>query len=167
MGLVVDTSALVKLFYKEPGSEKMDSLMQILIKNGEPILSMDLILYELGQIVLKKYKMRSIMARDYPNRLSALSVNVLFPDDQILRAAMDISMELGMSFYDSTFIALSKNVDLPIVTEDREILKKYENAMNIEDALDLYSKMPATSKKIMIETSFLCLSVLESSRFRD
>jgi predicted nucleic acid-binding protein len=141
MGLIVDTSAFVKLFYSEKNSDKMDSLMQLLIKNGERILSMDLILYELGQIVLRKHKMGVIMARDFPQRLSAMTVNVLFPDDAILSSAMDISREFDTSFYDATYIAVSQKMDLPIVTEDQELIKKFENAMNIEEAYGIYSEM--------------------------
>jgi predicted nucleic acid-binding protein len=141
MGIVVDTSAFVKLFYNEKNSLEMDALMQLLIKQGEPIFSMDLILYELGQIVFRKHQMKFVMARDFPQRLSAMTVNVLFPDDKILSKAMDLCRELGTSFYDSSFIALSKQLDLPLITEDKELLKKYDNSMSIKDAHKKYSEM--------------------------
>ena len=141
MGIVVDTSALFKLFYKEENSDKMDALMQLLIQNDKPIYSIDLILYELGQIVLKKHRMKAVMARDFPQRLEAMNIEIRFPDEEFLRSVMDISKKLNTSFYDACFIAISDRLDLPLITEDREILKKYNNSLSISDAHRVYSKM--------------------------
>ena len=141
MGIVVDTSALFKLFYKEENSDKMDALMQLLIQNDKPIYSIDLILYELGQIVLKKHRMKAVMARDFPQRLEAMNIEIRFPDEEFLRSVMDISKKLNTSFYDACFIAISDRLDLPLITEDREIIKKYNNSLSISDAHRVYSKM--------------------------
>ena len=141
MGIVVDTSALFKLFYKEENSDKMDALMQLLIQNDKPIYSIDLILYELGQIVLKKHRMKAVMAREFPQRLEAMNIEIRFPDEEFLRSVMDISKKLNTSFYDACFIAISDRLDLPLITEDREILKKYNNSLSISDAHRVYSKM--------------------------
>lgn len=141
MGIVVDTSALFKLFYKENNSDKIDALMQLLIQNDKPIFSIDLILYELGQIVLKKHRMKAVMARDFPQRLEAMNIEIRFPDEEFLRSVMDISKRLNTSFYDASFIAVSDRLDLPLITEDQEILKKYSNSMCISDAHEVFSKM--------------------------
>jgi predicted nucleic acid-binding protein len=141
MGIVVDTSALFKLFYKEDNSDKMDELMQLLIQNDKPIFSIDLILYELGQIVLKKHRMKAVMARDFPQRLEAMNIEIRFPDEEFLRSVMDISKNLNTSFYDACFIAISERMDLPLITEDNEILRKYSNSMNIPDAYQKFSEM--------------------------
>jgi predicted nucleic acid-binding protein len=141
MGIVVDTSALFKLFYKEDNSDKMDELMQLLIQNDKPIFSIDLILYELGQIVLKKHRMKAVMARDFPQRLEAMNIEIRFSDEEFLRSVMDISKDLNTSFYDACFIAISERMDLPLITEDNEILRKYSNSMNIPDAYQKFSEM--------------------------
>ncbi|MBN1539549.1 MAG: type II toxin-antitoxin system VapC family toxin [Candidatus Thermoplasmatota archaeon] len=141
MGIVIDTSALFKLFYEEKDSDKMDALMQLLINQSEQVYSIDLILYELGQIVIRKHRMKAVMARDFPQRLSAMNIDIQFPDEGFIRSAMDIGKKLDISFYDSCFIAISERLDLPLITEDSEILKKFPNSMSISNAYDKFSKM--------------------------
>lgn len=141
MGVVLDTSALFKLFYEERDSEKMDALMHILIEYGEPIYSIDLILYELGQIMIRKHRMNAVMARDFPQRLSAMNIYIHFPDEEFLRSAMDLGKELDTSFYDSCFMAISDKLGFPLITEDNEILKKFSHSMSISNAYEKYSKM--------------------------
>ncbi|MGA1819733.1 MAG: type II toxin-antitoxin system VapC family toxin [Thermoplasmatota archaeon] len=141
VGIVLDTSALFKLFYEEKNSDKMDALMEIMIKHGESVYSIDLILYELGQIMITKHRMKAVMARDFPQRLSALNINIQFPDDFFLRSAMDVGKKLDTTFYDSCFIAISERLDLPLITEDNDILKKFPGSMSISQAYDKFSKM--------------------------
>ena len=70
-----------------------------------------------------------------------MNIEIRFPDEELLRSVMDISKNLDTSFYDACFIAISQRLDLPLITEDNEILRKYPNSMNIPDAYEKFSDM--------------------------
>ena len=55
---------------------------------------------------------------------------------------LDIAAETGLSAYDAEFVALAETLNVPLVTEDRQVLKAYRGALSMEDFLDLGEKGP-------------------------
>lgn len=55
---------------------------------------------------------------------------------------LDIAAATGLSAYDAEFVALAETLNVPLVTEDRQVLKAYRGALSMEDFLELGEKGP-------------------------
>jgi predicted nucleic acid-binding protein len=52
----------------------------------------------------------------------------LVPIEGLARAALAVALELGVSAYDASYIALAELLDLPLVTADRRLAAVYDRA---------------------------------------
>ena len=136
MGVVLDTSVAMKLFYREEDTDLAFNLMRILIKKQEPIHAMDLMLYELGQGAINKRKDNAVFSRDYPLRMAQMNVQFHMPEPELLSAALTISTERDLTFYDSSHVALSEKMGFTLVTEDRKILNNSDLSVSMKEALE-------------------------------
>lgn len=85
-------------------------------------------LYELGNIVLKN----SVLERTYSSheaqellkvcRNALNTMRVVTPDD--LPYVYQIASRYQLSFYDSTYVCLAKELNLPLVTLDKKLANK-------------------------------------------
>ena len=51
----------------------------------------------------------------------------------------------GITYYDAVHITLSQQHNSVLVTEDKELLRKFENAIPMKDALERIEKEPKTT----------------------
>jgi predicted nucleic acid-binding protein len=123
MKYLIDASALYSVF--ESGNLPLVSDISVLT----------LTKYEVGNVVWKRNRRKEI--KDFEFLTKALkeffaSVNVMeieFDD------AESIAVKRDISFYDAAYISAAESNNLLLVTEDKEILKKSENAISTEDAM--------------------------------
>jgi len=119
MKLVIDASVLVKWFVDEPGADRAAAL------RGGDLAAPDLILVEVGN-ALWKHQRRGVLAdADYVGAVEALQAApvTLVSAAGLLPAAARIAAELDHPLYDCVYVALAMRDGVPLVTDDRRLLK--------------------------------------------
>jgi predicted nucleic acid-binding protein len=83
-----------------------------------------LLLYEVGNILLLKTRLGPAGLDDAIDRLEPLPFVVAPPATPLLKRAARLGRELGLTFYDASFVALAVELDCPCVTADRRLFDR-------------------------------------------
>lgn len=123
---VVDASAAIKWYIPEPLSEQAVTYLELLQQGRAVLLSPDLVIAEMGNVLWKKVGRGELTPEDA--RLIAATLADSFPASLIksralLPAAMEIAMNCGLTVYDSLYLALAVARDAPLVTADRRMVE--------------------------------------------
>ncbi|WP_245595933.1 type II toxin-antitoxin system VapC family toxin [Gloeobacter kilaueensis] len=119
---MVDASVAAGWFFPEVYSESARQLL------NEPyrLIAPDLFLHELGNIAWKKVRHREMastqavqLMRDLRD-LSMLQIRAA-TSVAVAEQALEISMRYDRSFYDSLYLALALEEQLPLITADRKL----------------------------------------------
>ncbi len=83
-----------------------------------------LLLYEVGNILLLKTRLGSPGLDDAIDHLETLPFIVAPPAMPLLKRAAHLGRELGLTFYDASFLALAVELDCPYITADRRLFDR-------------------------------------------
>lgn len=87
-----------------------------------------LLLYEVGNVLLLETRLGPTGLDDAVDRLEMLPFVVAPPATPLLKRAARLGRELGLTFYDASFLALAVELDCPYITADRRL---YERARSL------------------------------------
>ena len=92
--------------------------------------------YELGNIIWKKRVLKKELDEDEYSRLSRLIYRVfnLLSILNIHGSELDvteIAVKYELTFYDATYVCHSKNMELPLVTEDEKLKHKIKDIIKV------------------------------------
>jgi predicted nucleic acid-binding protein len=115
---VVDASALAALLFGEPEAEAVEERLRDAI-----LVAPRLIEYELGNTCWKK-------CRRHPDLADALKASFgMLPDLQVQlqdvdgRAVLGLAHELGITFYDTAYLWLARQLRVELVSLDTRLMK--------------------------------------------
>jgi predicted nucleic acid-binding protein len=80
-----------------------------------------LLLYEVGNVLLLKTRLGTTGLDDAMDSLETLPFMVAPPATPLLKRAARLGRELGLTFYDASFVALAVELDCPYITADRRL----------------------------------------------
>ena len=83
-----------------------------------------LLLYEVGNILLLKTRLGPAGLDNALDRLEALPLVVAPPATPLPKRAGSLGRQLGLTFYDASFLALAMELDSPYVTADRRLFDR-------------------------------------------
>ena len=83
-----------------------------------------LLLYEIGNILLLKTRLGSAGLDDAIDHVEKLPLIVAPPATPLLKRAARLGRELGVTFYDASFLALAVELDCPCITADHRIFDR-------------------------------------------
>ena len=121
--IVVDSSVFIKWF-KTSGEDLLKQAHNLLNEIEDRPLEVHvpaLLLYEVGNILLLKTRMGPAALADTIEQLETLPFVVAPPATPLLKRAARLGRDLGLTFYDASFLALAVELDCPFVTADRRL----------------------------------------------
>jgi predicted nucleic acid-binding protein len=136
MKLILDSSVVAKLFFKEEGSDEVVRLMELGDEMDIGFLASDLVIYEVGNIIWRNLKKKTKSPTTYMKLLFLLNIDYISMDDELACEALEQAQKNDITYYDGVHIALSRKNQASLVTQDKELLKKFRNALSIEGILD-------------------------------
>lgn len=121
---VVDASVVIKWFVPE---QDWESSLRL---RGETLMSPDLLLPEIGNILWKKVRRKQILMDEGHAILSAIARSDIeihaTADPQLLDSAFRVAHDADISFYDSLYVSLAVLEGSPLVTADDSLVRKLE-----------------------------------------
>ena len=122
---VVDASVGIKLFVAEPLSNEAHSLFAHLADDPPAQLFVPDLFYIECTNILWKYTRRLGLppedARLFAERLGQLAITA-YSTASLMADALDIAMEHGLTAYDAAYVALARQLSLPLVTADDHLV---------------------------------------------
>lgn len=124
--IVIDTSVLIK--WVKTRDEELVKEARLLLSDIErqplEVHVPALLLYEVGNILLLKTDLDIAGMNNALSRLEALPFAIAPPATPLLKRAARLGRELGVTFYDASFLALAVELDCPFVTADRPLFDR-------------------------------------------
>lgn len=134
MRFFFDTSVIASLYLDEIISKRSNDLIRICYQNRIDVRCTELVNYELSNTLLKNQKADpiGIMERFRTTFFTMVGYNLTIED-----MSFQIASETGLSFYDAVHVSSAKAGSGFLVTNDKEILKKVDVAINVDETIDL------------------------------
>jgi len=126
--LVVDSSVAVKWFdEREENAAVALRLLEVFVDGAIEVIIPDLLFYEVGNVLLKKWPHDPYKVQKGLERLWHLPW-LLFPlRDSLLTRTAEIAEQCGITFYDALFLVTAESSDIDLITADEKFLKKVGN----------------------------------------
>jgi predicted nucleic acid-binding protein len=141
MKLVLDSSVVAKLFFDEIGSDSAIKLMYLGDEKDIEFYASDLVIYEVGNTIWKNLRKKKKDGSKYIKLLFQLNINFVSIDDDLANKAIKEAQKNDITYYDGVHVALSKEKQTTLVTQDKELLKKFKTASSIEGILRRMEKL--------------------------
>lgn len=128
---VVDANVGVKPYLDEDLCEVAKSLFQRARTGRSFIYVPDLFYNECTNILWKHVRKGEINAEYAHQSLRNLaSVKLLLPisSTDLVHDALDLALEFDLTAYDASYVALSEELDLPLVTADEKLIRKLKGS---------------------------------------
>jgi predicted nucleic acid-binding protein len=114
--VVLDTSVIIKWFFRD--EEDYDKANEIFTYFGNELLEVlvpDLNKYEFGNVLLKK-KVSDLRADIIISQLHSLDIKFVRQTKSLSQLSYKIAKVLNITYYDSSFLAIAKTKNIPLVT---------------------------------------------------
>lgn len=141
MKLVLDSSVVAKLFFKEAGSDSAIKLMELGDAMDIEFLASDLVIYEVGNTIWRNLRKKKMNGSRYIKLLFLLNIDFIPVDDNLACEAISQAHDNDITYYDGVHVALGKKNQATLVTQDKELLKKFKTTLSIEGILDRIEKI--------------------------
>lgn len=126
--LVVDASVAAKWGFPEESHEQAAALLDVALAESGVLMAPDLILSELGNLVLTKIRSGEVTREDgeavFEDFMSAPIE--LVPSSELAREALALGLTTKCSFYDGLYLALAQAFKVQLVTADRKLLRRLQ-----------------------------------------
>jgi predicted nucleic acid-binding protein len=127
-GWVVDASVGIKLYLPEDLKRAAEDLFQGLEENRTSLFVPDLFYTECANILWKNVRRSKVSADHARKSLRNLNSLNLLPisSGDLLLSSLDLALEHGITAYDASYIALARELELPLVTADHKLIDKLD-----------------------------------------
>lgn len=133
---VLDASILVQTLVREKYTDTAIKLVGAL----KTIYAPSLIPYEIGNALVVLASRNFITKEDATRKLESFnSIPTINIKDIKLSTAIEIAIELKITLYDATYLALALETHAPLITADRELSEKGKTITNAIHASELKS----------------------------
>lgn len=118
--VVLDASVILKWFYEEDGSDSAREYQHRHLR-GEPVHAPDLVLYEIANSLSCKSGVRPEYVQEALDLLKRTDIVIHWPSYDGIKESAEIASRLGITVYDASYLALSRELRLPLVTADKKL----------------------------------------------
>lgn len=117
--LIVDSSVIVKWLNqtKEENLEQADKIINEAITGKVKLFTPELAKYEIGNALIKKGITPAEVASLF-TILYALPITFVAESSEIAKDTFSLAYKLNITYYDASFLALAKQYDATLVTEN-------------------------------------------------
>lgn len=118
--LVIDTSVFVKWLNqnREQNLESADKILQDVRSGQVELIAPELIKYEVGNVLLKGKQLTPDQAYISLGTAYALPVTFVSESEESARETYSLASDLGVTYYDASFLSLAKQYNATLVTDN-------------------------------------------------
>lgn len=118
--VVIDTSIIVKWLNQnnEKNIDKADKIMEDALKGEIELLAPELARYELVNVLLKGKQLVPEEAYISLGTAYSLPINFIPESEDLSRETYDLAFNLGITYYDATFMSLAKQYNAILLTDN-------------------------------------------------
>ena len=117
---VVDSSIIIKWLNtdNEQSLEQSDKLLQKARDGGIELIAPELAKYEVGNVLLKGKGLTPAQAKTLLGTVYALPITYVSDSQELAEETYSLAYDLGITYYDASFMSLARQHDAVLVTEN-------------------------------------------------
>lgn len=117
---VVDSSVIVKWLntVDEENVEEADKILADTLEGKLELVAPELAKYEIGNVLLLKKKLPLVQVEFAINALYNYPIQFIPESEQLAKETYSIASKWGITYYDASFLSLTKQYDATLVTEN-------------------------------------------------
>lgn len=130
--VVLDASVISKWFIAEEDSDKALEIRGLFALGRIGLSSPILVLYELGNVLLKHPTLTLKASGKAFEAFLSLQIDLRsLAEPGLLKDAMEIAKKFDVTFYDASYVSMSKSCNSPFVTADRQLYEKIKEKLEV------------------------------------
>ena len=134
LGAVLDASVLIQAVVREKYSDDVLSLVNVL----DDIFASSLIFYEVGNALVLLMRRGLISREDALRKFEVVqSIPTLNVREPALTKAVELSIDLGVTLYDASYLELALESGVPLITADTELCRKGKDVARVIHASEV------------------------------
>lgn len=126
--LVLDASVAVKIYMPEPLSDRAEAILKRADEDPVAHVSVpDFFYAECANVFWKRVRRLgypATSAKEDVEDLLSMPL-VVSPTSELVKDALDIAIENDITAYDACYVALAKQLGVPLVTADERLVRKF------------------------------------------
>lgn len=130
--IILDTSVIIKWFTNEENTDKSIEYRDKYIDRKIEIIEPDLLLYEISNALRYNPNFKEVDVMNALESIFDLGIEIITPTRKLLYDAIEISYKYGITDYDATYIALSRELSGKFITSDKKLFEKTRDNLSIE-----------------------------------
>lgn len=130
--IILDTSVIIKWFTNEENTDKSIEYRDKYIDRKIEIIEPDLLLYEISNALRYNPNFKEVDVMNALESIFDLGIEIITPTRKLLYDAIEISYKYGITDYDATYIALSRELSGKFITSDKKLFEKTRGILSIE-----------------------------------
>lgn len=118
--VVIDSSVIIK-WLNQDKEENIDSANRLLddaLEGKVELLAPELAKYEVGNTLLFSKRLSSKQGFEVLKQFYTLPINFITEPEELAKQTYDLAFNLGITYYDASFISLAKQYGATLVTEN-------------------------------------------------
>jgi len=124
---VLDASVVLKWFLEEENSDKALWFKDRYLLGICNIAFPDLMIYEISNSLKFNKKFDSSSAYEAIDALINLRIDIIVPTKSIIKQALNLAVDSGVTFYDAIYVALADHLKYDFITADEKLARKLPN----------------------------------------
>ncbi|MDP2720163.1 MAG: type II toxin-antitoxin system VapC family toxin [Dehalococcoidia bacterium] len=118
--LIIDTSVFVKWLNqtKEGNLESADKILRDVRSGQVELIAPELVKYEIGNVLLKGKQLTPHQAYISLSTAYSLPVTFISESEESARETYSLAFNLGVTYYDASFLSLAKQYNATLITDD-------------------------------------------------
>lgn len=137
--IVIDTSIIVKWFSEEKFTEEALKIREKIRNKEEVGVFPDLLLYELSNALRYNPNFGEDDVKKAIKSILEMDMEIINLNSDILNDSISLAFQNDITIYDSSYIALARELDVELVTADKKLYKKVKgfDRVNFIDKFEL------------------------------
>lgn len=125
--IVVDSSVILKWLYREDEKylDQADLLLKNTVEDKVKLLAPELAKYEVGNVLLVAKKLPKNKGKEALETFYSLPIQYVSQSEDLSKESFLIGSNIKITFYDSSFIALAKQENAKLVTDNPKHQQKF------------------------------------------
>lgn len=129
--IVIDASVAVKWFIPEEDGEKALMIRNRHIEGGITLVAPDLLIYEVANALNYHPEIKNSDIEEDLRALFLVDLELIPPSSELTASITLRSRQLGISVYDSSYLALAETIGTNLVTADKKLCDKLKNTRQL------------------------------------
>lgn len=129
---VVDASVVLTWLLKEPIPAPAQRILDEHITGMHPLVAPELLQYEVANVLARGAGLTPRAALLGHERFQALEIGTLALGDAEYRRALELALQLTLTVYDASYLALARTLGVPLATADRELARRVSRLGMVE-----------------------------------